>query len=56
MEGMVDRNMKNQKDLDEAETEGGSIERDILIEGAIMQLGRNLLLEKLSGIHWDSTS
>ena len=31
-------------------------ERDILIEGAIMGLGRNLTLEKFPGIHKDDPS
>ena len=38
------------KDRDESK------ERDILIEGAIMGLARNLSLEKFSGIHKDDPS
>ena len=33
-----------------------SKERDILIEGAIMELARNLALEKCPGIHRDDPS
>ena len=38
------------KDRDESK------KRDILIEGAIMELARNLALEKFSGIHKDDPS
>ncbi len=37
----------------EGTTESKSKERDILIEGAIMGLARNLRLEKFPGIHKD---
>ena len=33
-----------------------SMERDILIEGAILELARNLALEKCPGIHMDHPS
>ena len=36
-----------------ARMEGGSNERDILIEGCIKGLGRNLVPGKLPGIHKD---
>ena len=37
-------------------TETESKERDILIEGVIMGLARNLVLEKFPGIHKDEPS
>ena len=40
----------------EGRTERKSKERDILIEGAIMGLTRNLALEKFTGIHKDDPS
>ena len=42
--------MRWRKDRDESK------ERDIVIEGAIMGLARNLALEKFSGIHKDDPS
>ena len=36
--------------------EWGSNERDILVEGDIVRLGRNLVLVKFSKIHKDDTS
>ena len=48
--------MKDQEDRVAGGTEGESNERDILMEGAIMELGRNLVLEKFSVIHKDDPS
>ena len=42
--------MRWRKDRDESK------ERDILIEGAIIELARNLALEKFPGIHKDDHS
>ena len=42
--------MKRRKDRDESK------ERNILIEGAIVGLARNVALEKFSGIHKDDPS
>ena len=41
---------------DGGRTETESKERDILTEGAIMGLARNLTLEKTPGIHKDDSS
>ena len=38
------------------EEDGGDNERDNLIEGAIMGLGRNLVLGEFPGIHKDDPS
>ena len=49
---MGDGNMRDQEDQVGEETEWESI----LIEGAIIGLGRNLMLERFSGIHKDDRS
>ena len=49
--GMGRRTLREQNDQDGGRTETESKERDILIEGVIMGLGRNLALEKFPGIH-----
>ena len=48
-----DGNMKEQEDQVGKVVEGENNERDILIEGAMMRLRSNLVLEKFSGIHND---
>lgn len=48
--------MKKQEGRDGGMTETESKERGILIEGAIMGLGRNLALGKLQGIHKNDPS
>ena len=48
--------MRDQEDRDEDRMEGESNERDISIEEVIMELGRNLVLEKFSGIHKNDPS
>ena len=48
--------MRNQEDKVGGWTEGKSNEREILREGAIIGLGRNLVLGKFSGIHKDDPS
>ena len=50
---MGDGNIQDQEDRIGGGMERESNERDILIEGAIVGLGRNLALEKFSGIHKD---
>ena len=44
LDGLVGRGMERERN-----------ERDILIEGAILWLGRNLVLGKLPGIHKDDS-
>ena len=48
--------MREQEGQVEGGTDRDSNEKDILIEGAIMGLGRNLVLGKFSGIHKDDLS
>ena len=51
--GMGEENLKKWDSRDREQTETESKERDILIEGAIIGLARNLALEKFPGIHKD---
>ena len=51
-----EENLRERDDLDGGRIERESKERDILIEGAIMGLTRNLALEKYPGIHKDDPS
>ena len=53
---MRDVNTREQDSPVTGGTKWESNERDILIEGAIMGLGRNLVLGKFSGIHKDEPS
>ena len=49
-ENLKEQDMRWRKDRDESK------ERDVLIEGVIMGLARNLALEKFPGIHKDDPS
>ena len=49
-------NMREWDDQDGEKTERKRKERDILIEGTILGLARNLALGKFPGIHKDNTS
>ena len=53
MKGNRKENLKERYSQDEGRTETKRKERDILIEGAIKRLARNLALEKFPGIHKD---
>lgn len=55
--GEGEENMREQDDgRVERRTKRESRERDIMIEGVIMRVGRNLALEKYSEIHKDESS
>ena len=52
--GCREENLREQSSQDGRRTEIKSKERDILVEGAIMGLARNLALEKFPGIDKDN--
>ena len=54
--GSGEKNLREQDGRDGGRTERESKERDVLIEGAIMELTRNLALEKFPVIHQDDPS
>lgn len=56
LEGSREENVRKWDCCIRGGTDRGSKKRDILIEGAVIELGRNLVLGKLPGIHNDVPS
>ena len=52
---MGDENMREQDGPDRGGMEWERNEKDLLVEGLIMGLGRNLVLGKFPGIHKDDS-